>query len=48
MTMWEFAVARAYAQLLEASKARQLTAAESVSMDRLRACVGRYEAKEAA
>jgi hypothetical protein len=48
MTVYEFAVAMAYAQLIEKSKTRALTAKEKGTLEVLDRAVARYRAREAA
>jgi len=48
MSVYEFAVARAYAQLENESKTRTLTPKEKGTLVVLRSAVGRYRAREAA
>lgn len=45
MTVYEFAIARAYAQLLAESKKRELSDKEKGTMRVLHAAVKRYEAR---
>jgi hypothetical protein len=47
LTWWEYAVVRAFQQLEETAKTRELTPAEFVSRDHLEACVYRYMEQEA-
>ena len=47
MTIYQFAIARAYAQLMKESETRQLTAKEKGALRVLRRAVERYRAIEA-
>jgi len=47
MTIYQFAIARAYAQLMKESETRQLTAKEKGTQRVLRRAVERYRAIEA-